>query len=192
MGDGEFQIPGDSREKHVRFSSLGNDGGPHHKRRNLSAKEKYSLWWTLEELRSMTANASIWAEESRRSKALIESLDDALREARRASLVKNPEFPEDAGLRLWCQYGHARRGLERTASALHEQTRSNIINMIRRRVVMLSQSGASAEEIRKASEKGSRSSVIFARIIGMADARAAMTPFPLSNRPRSALTDATL
>jgi hypothetical protein len=141
------------------------------------------MWWSRKDFRSMSTDALQWANESRRGKALIESLDHALREARRAVLHQNPEIvSDDRSLRLWCQYGHSRRGLERRSSPLHEVTRSNIINVVRKRVVKLSQLGADAEEIRLASEKASQSSIIFARMIGWADAQAALNPFPVPNR----------
>lgn len=155
-------------------------------RPDTAEDEKCSTWWSLDDFHSMATDASQWAEESRRSKALIDSLDHALREARRGALQQNSQIlSEYQTLRLWCQYGHSRRGLERAASTLHEVTRSNIINLVRKRVVHLSHAGADTDEIRRASEKASRSSVMFAILIGKADAEASLNPFPAPSRKLS-------
>jgi hypothetical protein len=190
MADNDYSMTGEQCQNHsvqvnrkqVRFADLHNLV-EHVNCTEKSDEERKNTWWSLDEICFMSTDALLWAEESKRSKAVIESLDHALREARRAVVYQNPQmFLHNQSLCLWCQYGHSRRGLERIASPLHETTRSNTINTFRKRIVKLSQLSADAEEIHLASEKGSLSSTIFARMIGIADAQAALTPFPVPTR----------
>jgi hypothetical protein len=149
-----------------------------HFRKPMGREETVSTWLSQEDFHDMITEASFCAGESRKSKTLISTLDCALREARRASLEAEPISLDFQCLRLWCQYGHNRRGLEKLTSQMHETTRGNVVNKNREKVVALSQSGANAEDIRLASEKYSRSSIVFARIVGLADAEAVICLAP--------------
>ncbi len=164
----------------------------------LSSSERRAVWWSPEEVECMISKASYSAEESRKNKVLVDALDQALRDARRSALLANSHttddtivtmLPADQGLKLWCQYGHSRRGLEKNVSRVHQTTRNNIVKKALSKVVTLSRSVAiaenGAEEIRMAYEKVSRSSVMFAQMIAMADAQAALYPFPQTERRRS-------
>lgn len=160
----------------------------------LKKEDKKWLWWNEEEVEFILSQASYGAEETRRNRMLVDTLDQALRDARRSALMSNNSNSVDLEwvtplrdrdpLYLWCQYGHSRRGLEKMVSQAHQITRNNIASKIRSKIVMLSRSGEGVEEIRVASEKMSRSSILFARMMGAADEQAAL--HPLAERRRSA------
>jgi hypothetical protein len=157
----------------------------------ISNDEKRAAWWSQEESACIISKALYSADESRKNKVLVDTLDQALRHARRSALALNnnerdsaPELlTEQRLLSLWCQYGHSRRGLEKMVSRVHQTTRDNIVIRTRSKVVALSHSGADPEKIRAVSEKGSRSSAVFATMIATADAEAVLSP--LAERRRS-------
>lgn len=176
----------------------------------LNSDERRAYWWSPQEVDCMMSKASYSAEESRKNKVLVDAVDQALREARRTALMANhshdntispiPSFDNmsttttDQGLKLWCQYGHSRRGLEKAVSRIHQTTRNNIVKKARSKVIELSQqqqqhAGAGSDDnsedvIRSTYEKASRSSVLFAQMIASADAQAALYPFPATTAER--------
>jgi len=82
----------------------------------------------------------------------------------------------DSGLMQWCAHGHSRRGLERIGSRLHAMSRSRkeaaLMEMILDRCPS-SLDDDKQENWRHQIEKITRTSRIFARMIGEADAVAA-------------------
>ncbi len=85
---------------------------------------------------------------------------------------------EHRGLTLWCQYGHSRRGLEKFTSRQYCDTRRKQMRQLSQRVVALSKRGADPTELRQASEEASRISITFARILAIAQYKAATSSFP--------------
>jgi hypothetical protein len=144
---------------------------------------KRHLWWSREDFRSFMSRAVRTSTEARKHTLLLEALDKAKSYSRQVaqllgdqeSLNKNLENmrDEDRGLRLWCQYGHSRRGLEKYTSRLCFKTKRSDRLKLLMQVTMLSRTGVEPELIRQVSERTCRSSAIFARMLGIADAQAA-------------------
>lgn len=146
---------------------------------------KLSLWWSREDFVSIMSKAIRTSVEARKHTMLPDAIDKAFTHSKEEAHTLGDQghvdeylnllSDEDRGLRLWCQYGHSRRGLERFTSRLYQETKRSDRAKIVRQVVILSKSGAKPDVLRRVSERTSRSSGIFARMLGIADANAAMS-----------------
>ena len=105
--------------------------------------------------------------EARKHVLLSEALETALSYSiREAQLLEDSgnlnEYldsigDENRGLRLWCQYGHSRRGLESYACRLYQETRKRDRRNLVQQIAILSKKGARPELIRRISERASPS-----------------------------------
>jgi hypothetical protein len=77
----------------------------------------------------------------------------------------------------WCRFGHSWRGLERSSCVMHNDARTEVAKNARCVVFeMMKRGNLDARVIRRYYERASRSSKIFARIMGEADALASTIP----------------
>lgn len=151
-------------------------------RPELTFLERQAQWWSPEERECLISKALYSAEECKDDKVTIDALNLSLHQARQVAVSLNKSAPErfvtlplDQGfLNQWCNYGDSRRGLEKWVSRAHETTREKIARKARSKVVALSMSGATPEEICVASRKASVASVLFAIMMANADARAVL------------------
>jgi hypothetical protein len=156
---------------------------------------KSDLWWSIEESDFIMSKALGTAAEAKKHFILTEALDQAVRFAGRIACVLGDHEDlngylesmndEGRGLKLWCQYGHSRRGVEKyTSRTYHDARRSDMRNVVKQ-VVTLSRRGASPELIRQTSESLSRPYAVLARMFGVADTKAATSMFPGSKTNNS-------
>lgn len=143
------------------------------------AESKLSPWLSRDEFRSMLSKA-VWTAVESRKFVLSDAIDKAMIDARRVAsaltdqqnlqhyLESMDDISDD--LRLWCQYGHSRRGLEKVASRRYQDRKMK--EKLFEQVASLSKAGAQPEVIRAVSECISRPSIILARMFGVADAKA--------------------
>jgi hypothetical protein len=147
-----------------------------------------SPWLTRDDFNAIMSKAIYTAVEARKHFLLSEGLEKTMVHARSEATCLNDqgglhEYLEnmednEPGLRLWCQYGHSRRGLERYTCQLFYDR--EIKEALFTQVAFLSKTGAQPDLIRRVSERISRPYVIVARKFGIADARAAMSQLPCS------------
>jgi hypothetical protein len=71
----------------------------------------------------------------------------------------------------WCRHGHSKRGLETWSSVHHREARQAVAMNARNRVLRV-QEHCDAELIQQISERSTRASRVYARLIGQADADA--------------------
>jgi hypothetical protein len=153
-----------------------------------SNDEQETLWWSRDDMQSIMTKALLTANEARKHAIVAKALDQAVRRAEETASLVFDQFgldtllldlrTEDRALRLWCQYGHSRRGLEKYTSRLYHQQRKCLIKTNCSQVVSLSIEGADPELIRQVAERTSRPSVILARMMGIADSTAAASCHP--------------
>jgi hypothetical protein len=145
-------------------------------------EENHQLWWSQEELEVIMDKALQVSNEARDQPIVVGGLDQALELAiskaavlgarkQLESYLSNVQ-EEERGLKLWCQYGHSRRGLEKFTSIFYNDMRKKDIYKLTKMVMVLKKKGAEPELIRQVSEQTSRSSVVFARMLAIADHKA--------------------
>jgi hypothetical protein len=146
------------------------------------------LWWSIEESDFIMSKALGTAAEVKKHFILTEALDQAVKFAGRMACVLDDQKDlngylesmndEGRGLKLWCQYGHSRRGIEKYTSRIYHDARRRDTRNVVKQVVTLSRRGASPELIRQTSESLSRPYAVLARMFGVADAKAATSISP--------------
>ncbi len=163
-------------------------------------QEKLELWWNRKDFDAIMSKAMTTASEARHQPVVVAGLGQAFQLALRTASLVGQEcqldeclqnmHEEHRGLKLWCQYGHSRRGLEKYTSRQYNDIRRKQMHKLYKRVVALSKQGADPEEIRHVAERTSRLSVIFARMMAIADANASNSiAQPPNNIPRANAVD---
>jgi hypothetical protein len=150
-------------------------------REELTADEKDGIWWSPLATKEIHRSAKKLGKEAVRNKWMVEGYEQAHQTARQMAssirdekwlLSKLENIQVDEPLLDWCKYGHSRRGLERRSSKSNDLARSDAARKSQRAVLHLAKEEADEESIRRAYERASRSSKIFARFMGEADALA--------------------
>jgi hypothetical protein len=144
--------------------------------------ERLGLWWNRDEFDLIMSTARVSACEARHHPIVAGGLDQAFQLAVRMASLLGPACQldehlqkmqeEQRGLKIWCNNERTRRGLEKFTSRQYNHVRRTQRDNISKRVLALSKQGASPDEIRLVSERSSRVSIIFARMLAIADAKA--------------------
>lgn len=189
-----------NRKRRVRFalpvaiteSKQSPSGDIHY----LDEQNIHNLWWSRSDFDSIMSKAMSIASEARQQPIVAAGLSQAFQFAVKETSLMGSEDQlekhlqtmqeEHRGLKLWCQYGHARRGLEKFTSRPYNEVRRKQIHKLNKRVLALSQQGAHSEDIRHVSERTSRVCVVFARMLAIADSNAAKSIHLVSNDAQSA------
>lgn len=158
---------------------------------DLSIEEFRDLWWSREEFDLIMITARIAANEARHHPIVSGGLDQAFQLAIRTGTQFSQKDQlrehlqqlqvEERGLKLWCQYDRSRRGLEKYTSRQYNIVRRKQREDLNKRVISLSRQGADPKEICMVAERTSRLSVIFARMLAIADHASSRDGIPGSN-----------
>lgn len=141
--------------------------------------EANSRWWSPTEISQFRHNAKLSSREARKKTWMTNAFERSYKRSTRIALVQEDEtklqkvlheIMPNQELMDWSRFGHCKRGLERWSSKLHNAARSEVVTELRRTV--LEMNGCDLQLIRYESERLSRVSRIFARLMGQADAEA--------------------
>ncbi len=145
----------------------------------FSVEEMSKKWWSPMELTQLRYTAKASSRETPQKTWMTKSFRKAHNRSRQIAScyedesklrIKLQNIKSSQELQDWCQYGHCKRGLERLSSQSHNEARSQAVKEARSRVVAMK--GCDALLIQETSEYLSRTSRIFARLMGQADADA--------------------
>jgi hypothetical protein len=152
-------------------------------RSEMTLEETKSIWWSPAEMQEFRHTAKIISRETRGAEWMIRSLEESCNIARQIAKSCSDEMLMEEktwehleprqDLVDWCRYGHSRRGMERWFCKAHKEIRADTTSKARRRILEMQR--CDDDFLRRISERFSRSSRIFARLIGEADAKAAVS-----------------
>lgn len=165
--------------KRVRFSPEPRIMGLVIARCELTTDEISNTWWSHDDMKDFFASAKTLSRNTQRN--MVSGFEQAYETSQRMAYsqkVKSSLRAElgnirvDQGLLDWCRFGHSWRGLERASSVAHNEARMSVAQ--KARAIVLESKDAinamDADVIQNAYEQASRSSKIFARVLGEADA----------------------
>lgn len=148
-------------------------------RSELTPEEMNETWWSPAAMKEFFRSAKTLSKEAQRSNFMVTGFEQAyetsaaLSRKGKATLPMTLEnIPVHQDVVDWCRFGHSWRGLERSSSVVHNELRTHMTRKSKNVVFDLMKRGIAVEPqvVRRAYERASRSSKIFARIIGEADA----------------------
>lgn len=152
-------------------------------REDFTAAEKESYWSSNEDQLSYRMNAMKLVVHTRKSgHSFISMIDKSYQIAQRLSaslkqhqiesVLRDPRrYTEN--LEAWTLIGKGRRGLEKFTSGYHRQQRRPVVMGTKAMVCEMSRMGVSEDEIAELYAEQSRTSLIYSRMVGSADYRAA-------------------
>jgi hypothetical protein len=152
-------------------------------RSNFTQEEKESYWCSNHEQQGFLASAMQLVVESRKNgHGFIAMVDDSYQIAQRLSSSLKPH-QIDTVLRDPRRYteqleacslvGKGRRGLEKITSTYYRQARRPVVQATKAMICDMSRTGIGDEEIAELYAEQSRTSLIYSRMVGCADSRAA-------------------
>ena len=152
-------------------------------RNNFTEEEKESYWCSNEDQQGFRVTAMQLVVETRKNgHGFIAMVDDSYQIAQRLSSSLKPHqidtILRDPGryteqLEAFTLIGKGRRGLEKFTSNYHRQARRPVVLATKAMVCDMSRMGIGDEEIAELYAEQSRTSLIYSRMVGCADCRAA-------------------
>jgi hypothetical protein len=147
-------------------------------RSELTTEEMNDTWWTHADMKEFFRSAMTLSKDAQRRDFMLAGVKHAYESSKymassqkgKTALQKRLENIQiDQNLLDWCRFGHSWRGLERASSVAHNEARTHIAQKARS-VVFDMELDMDADVIGRAYERASRSSKVFARVMGEADA----------------------
>jgi hypothetical protein len=149
-------------------------------RSDLTTEEMNNTWWSPTAMKEFFLSAKTLSKEAQRSNFMVTGYEQAYETSAVLSQKGKTALPSTLehvqvhqDLLDWCRFGHSWRGLERSSCVMHNDARTVVTKSARCVVFeMMKRGNLDARVIRRYYERASRSSKIFARIMGEADALA--------------------
>lgn len=144
-----------------------------------STDDTQNSWWNTSELDQFRHSARLSSTDTSEKPWMMKSFERAYKRSKRIAEIFEDEsilhskmceikVPEE--LTDWCRYGHLKRGLERWSSNSHNSARGYSVSKARKRITEMNANDIIF--VRQESERNSRTSRVFARLMGQADANA--------------------